>query len=258
MTKAEQTAAWEAFHARRCHKARALLVAGHFHLVKLSVARVAAAVYGGPIDRQGLISAGVVGLSLAVDRYDPSRKTSFQTYAISMIRGAVYEAMREADPLSRNMRAKMRPYDAAVPLLTHLLGRAPYHDEVAAHLSITEEELSRLVLVKSYSTPHSYDTPHEGFDDGELFGSFSDAMLSTDPSPYEWAERSARNATLAEAIDTLPERDQRILRTYFWGGQTFKQIGETENVSESRIFQLHAHAIKRLRHALADQKSLFV
>lgn len=203
------------------------------------------------VDREDLVSYGIVGLINALDRFDPGRGVKFETYATSVIRGAVLEALRSADWAPRSVRSKYRRLEAAHARLADALGREPTEEEMAEDLSITLDEYYQLLSDASAFTLHSLEELLLSGDIPE-----PEAHSNNDVSlvgPALRFEREEFKNILARAIDRLPERERQILALYYQEELTLREIGEILGVTESRICQIHTQAILRLRHRLAAE-----
>lgn len=201
------------------------------------------------LDREDAISYGIEGLIQAVDSFDPSRGTSFASFAIRRIRGAVLDAIRKADPLPRSLRKSAREIDQATQELAAQLGRWPTHRELALRLGVSPDELSalqknsgsRFVSLEQALQDRAGDgsSAHEPADDDEL------------GNPEAAAEFQASMTLLREALRQLPPRDRRILLMRYAEQRPFHQIGEAMGLSESRVCQIHKRILATLRRRLS-------
>src|SRR5207249_3896443 len=98
------------------------------------------------LERDDLVSAGVVGLIKAVDQFDTNRQVKFETYAIALIRGAILEMLREEDWVPRSVRERIKMLERTFLALETSLGRPPSEHEVARDLNMTPEEFHKLLM----------------------------------------------------------------------------------------------------------------
>jgi RNA polymerase sigma factor for flagellar operon FliA len=210
------------------------------------------------LDREDLISAGVIGLIRAVDQFDASREVKFETYAIALIRGAILELLRGEDWAPRSVRDKIKLLERTYSEVESRLGRPGSDEEVAGTLGIAVDGLHKMLSEVAQASVLSLDET--------LFSSEPDATLRVvdtveDPTAggdtIQSVERRERHHALAVAIRRLPEREHLVLSLYYYEGLTFKEIGRILKVSESRVFQLHQQAMMRLRGYLAADRDLF-
>jgi RNA polymerase sigma factor for flagellar operon FliA len=206
------------------------------------------------LDYEDLVSYGTVGLIEAIDRFDDSKGVKFETYAISRIRGAIIDAMRALDRLPRSTRQKARQIDAATAELTQRLGRVPTDREVAGQLEIPVEQYRKTLIDTSWVTV-SLDA-ETGRDD-EQDGMTMEAIVA-DPDAVDVMEDLTHQETLremVEALTELPERERLLLSLYYQEGLTMREIAGILGISESRVCQLHARALGRLRTQLAEKQA---
>lgn len=242
--------AWEDFSVYRRPLARTDLIQHYSFLVKVTVGRLVATLPGG-LEREDLISSGVVGLIKAVDHYDITRDVKFETYAIALIRGAVLEMLREEDWVPRSIREKLRALDRTVMALESEIGRAPSEQEIADRMGIPSQQVSELLVRTSRTTVHSLEEViGSGSDDGlKLVDLVIDEGTNTD---REVQGREMRRI-LVECTDRLPEREKLVVALYYHRGFTFREIGKALGVSEPRAHHLHTQAMTRLRTHMVHQ-----
>ncbi len=199
-------------------------------------------------DRDDLIGYGTIGLIEAVDRFDPTRNTSFESYAITRIRGSIYDELRASDFLSRGSRKKVKNLSKIVSELENKLGRYPTDKEIAKELSITDEELRQIqqeAQIGLFSLDETRDSSEDGY-------SVIDTISNNETSALEELEESELKSLLLKAIDGLPEREKTVLGLYHYKRLTFKEIAQIMEFSESRASQVHARAISLLKSKLVD------
>jgi RNA polymerase sigma factor for flagellar operon FliA len=246
---------WRRYKEEGDTSARDALITRYAYLVKITAGRVVTSLPPN-VERDDLISAGVVGLIKAVDQYDTSRKVKFETYAIALIRGAILEMLREEDWVPRSVRERVKALEKAYLRLEMSLGRPATEEEVAEELGITVDELHSLLIDTGRATLMSLDDVIVGADGNERIH-LSDVINDQCASPSMEIESKEIRRMLAEAIDRLPEREALVISLYYYEGLTFKEIGKVLSVSESRVYQLHTQAILRLRGYLSQNMALF-
>ena len=208
------------------------------------------------VERDDLISAGVVGLIKAVDQYDISRQVKFETYAIALIRGAILEMLREEDWVPRSVRERVKSLERAYLQLETTLGRPASEEEVANALGVEIDELHSLLADTGRATLLSLDDVIVGSDGNERIH-LADVINDDYASTSAEVESKEMQRTLGTAIDRLPDRERLVISLYYYEGLTFKEIGKILSVSESRVYQLHTQAVLRLRGYLSRDVALF-
>jgi RNA polymerase sigma factor for flagellar operon FliA len=202
------------------------------------------------VEIDDLVSSGVVGLMDAVEKYDPTRDTKFETYAVSRIRGAIVDDLRSLDWVPRSVRRKARLLEEAYSHLEGELHRPASDDEVSNRLNISADEFRGITEDVASAGLLSLDD-FVGNQDGEKTTRIIDLVCSKNAdSPSANIEIEEMKEVLAGAILNLPEKERTVLALYYYEDMTLKEIGRTLGVSESRISQIHTKAMLRLRGRL--------
>ncbi len=211
------------------------------------VARKLHSTLPGHVELEDLESAGVLGLLDAASKFDPEKHVLFKSYAQFRIRGAILDSLRASDWGSRELRRQGRAIQSAMQSLTQQLGRAATEQEVALHLGLDLADYQKLLgTLKSLEVASLQE---ERFDD-----SGEDELASVPGSPEEdplaLCLKGETRKRLADAIEQLPERERLVLTLYYFEELTMKEIGLAMGVVESRVSQLRASAVLRMRAAL--------
>ncbi len=212
-----------------------------------ALARRLAASMPHSIDIGDLVQDGVLGLMDAANRFDEGRGIKFETFAERRVRGAMIDALRrEAWP--RGVRRARRELEAAREALRLELGYEPSLADLAARVGSDEKRLGRTILrintIESTSPLSAGDHVSEA--------SLPAVLVPSEPEAPDAAyARTETRERVRQALASLPRRERRLISLYYFGDVTMKQIGMELGVTESRVSQLHARAIQRLRDALA-------
>jgi RNA polymerase sigma factor FliA len=201
------------------------------------------------VDIEDLVSAGVLGLIDAFQKFDPEKKVQFRSYAQFRIRGAILDSLRTLDWSPRDLRRKGRAVEEAIRSLTSRIGRAPSEPEVAAELGMDLGEYQQLLgELKGLEIGTLHVERSEDSGEEEL------AYIPNKPEddPLFRCLRGEMQARLADAIDQLPERERLVMTLYYYEELTMKEIGLTLGVVESRVSQIHASAVLHLRAILTE------
>src|SRR5579862_3259154 len=145
MSAQEVATQWNRFKNRADLRARDTLINHYAYLVKITSGRVVTSLPPN-LEREDLVSAGVVGLIKAVDQFDTNRQVKFETYAIALIRGAILEMLREDDWVPRSVRERVKTLERTYTDLEVKLGRPATEDEMAEALDMEPEEFHKLLL----------------------------------------------------------------------------------------------------------------
>lgn len=201
------------------------------------------------IELDDLISSGVIGLMDAIEKYDPTRDNKFKTYAEFRIRGAILDELRAQDWVPRSVRDKAKLLDKTVSDLEADLGRQASDEEVAAKLNMTLEEFFELVNQVRPVSVLSIDeiATFSNVDKKSLMSLLEDVKVA---NPFIQLNSKSVKDVITRAIEELPERQRLVLSLYYYEDLNLKEIGKVLRVTESRVSQLHAQAISRLRQKL--------
>jgi len=198
------------------------------------------------LDREDLLSFGIMGLLEASDRFDPRKGVPFEAYAITRIRGAILDGIRAIDPLSRVARQRSRQIDRSWSSLAGSLGREPTADEICRDTELTMVNYRQAVTLAG-RVPVSLDATSLSDSEGEYL---------RDPQSefaFEDIEKAQLLEDLAREVRALPERELLIVSLYYKEGLRSGEIALVLGVSASRVHQLHTRALGRLRKSLRER-----
>jgi RNA polymerase sigma factor for flagellar operon FliA len=206
-----------------------------FPVVRQVARRVAIMARGA--DPDDLVGDGSIGLIRAVDTYDETRGTTLEAYARKLIVGAMLNGLRRLDPVSERVRRTLRRAEERRFALAQERGSLPGF----AEMERADPVLRRARLAAFRQGPLSLDAPlPQGADP------LSDHSLE----PSAQALVRAKRARLRQAIELLPQRQQRILAMHYVQEVSLRNIGRRLRVSPQRVSQLHLSALAHLRNTL--------
>lgn len=209
------------------------------------------------IELDDLISAGVIGLMDAVDKYDSSRDNKFKTYAEFRIRGAMLDELRSQDWVPRSVREKAKQLERTYAKIEQEKGRQATDVEVCEELKIKPEEYQDLLNeVRSVSLLNFDDINSMAKGDKKsLMGLIENGRM---PNPFAEISRGNLKDMVEKAINDLPEKQRLVLALYYYEDLNLKEIGKVLDVTESRVSQLHTQAILRLKARLKNRFDDFI
>jgi RNA polymerase sigma factor for flagellar operon FliA len=246
---------WRKFKDGGDIKARDALISHYAYLVKITAGRVVTSLPPN-VERDDLVSAGIIGLIKAIDQFDTKREVKFETYAIALIRGAILEMLREEDWVPRSVRERVKALERTYIELEGRLGRPATEEEVAEAMGLEIEAFHSLLADTGRASLLSLDDIVLSTEGNEKIH-LADVVHDESADTSIGAESSAVKQSLAEGIDRLPDRERLVIALYYYEGLTFKEIGRILEVSESRVYQLHTQAVLRLRGYLQRDLALF-
>src|SRR5215207_1895304 len=240
---------WATYKATGDRDVRDQLILHYSPLVKYVAGRVAV---GLPqrVEPADLVSYGIFGLIDAIDRFELNRGTSFESYAIARIKGAIIDELRSLDWVPRSVRAKARSLERAYQDLEARLKRVPSDAELAAEVGLEEEQLQSVLAQVSFVGLAALDETL-GISERSGGATLGDTLADRADGPVAVMETAETRRILAACIASLPERERVVLTLYYYEGLTLAEIGSVLGVTESRVSQVHTKAVIHLRARLA-------
>ncbi|MEW5947628.1 MAG: FliA/WhiG family RNA polymerase sigma factor [bacterium] len=240
---------WRRLKEDADENARQTLAERYLGLVKWIVERVA---YRLPpnIDREDLISEGILGLLDAIDKFDHERMSRFESYAAIRIRGQVLDYLRQQDWLPRTTRQKCREIEKAFCEVERKLGRSAGDSEVAEFLGIDVDDMNAAIADLSGAVVISFEETIQSGEGDRPIPIIARIRDENAEDPGEMVVKKEIFGLLKAACERLPENEKTLISLYYVENLTLKEIGEALDISESRACQLHAKALMRLKSAL--------
>ena len=229
--------------------ARATLATTYIPLVRYVVSRMNVTLPSG-LERGDLVGFGTLGLFDAIEKYDLDLGLTFQTYAVTRIRGSILDELRSLDWVPRRLRQRMHSLDAAAAEFEQEHGEEPQVADLAeaTGLAPTDVRSTMAAYRRGYLTSLDEQlTDDEGGDSGRGFVDETAAL------PDEVYDLQESRRVMRDQIRALPLRDRAVVALYYFEELTFAEIGRVLGVSESRACQVHGRAVRALREvALRD------
>lgn len=257
MDEKEEEKLWQEYKKTKATAIRDKFIRQYMPLVKYVAGKVSTGMPDS-VEFDDLVGFGQFGLLDAINKYDPDKNVKFKTYAVTRIRGAIFDELRELDWVPRSVRQKSREIEDAIVNLEARLGRTASDAEIAESMGMSESEYQSAVMkISGTSVLSLNDVWYSGDDSDHMsIGDSIEAPNSLNPDVI--VEREEVRHVIIEAINELPENEKMVIVLYYHEDLTFKEIGQVLNVSESRISQLHSKANLRLRAKLTSlRKGIF-
>ena len=199
------------------------------------------------VELDDLVGAGTLGLVDALRKFDPSRKVKLESYARHRIRGGILDSLRTLDPASRDMRRRARRVERTYRELEATLGRSVQDEEMADALGVSMDvwhRWAREIHALGFDGWPRRETAAMAVRLPVREESWMDAPRE---DPFDLCYRREQHDLLNRALACLPERERLIVTLYYQQDLTMKEIAARLQVDESRVSQLHAEAVQRLK-----------
>ena len=237
---------WQKYVATKDEEVRGKLIVHYAPLVKYVASRLAAGLPHN-VEQADLTNNGFFGLMDAIDRFDPERGNKFETYAMQRIKGAILDELRSYDWVPRSVRAKARTIEKSLAKLEARFGRTPTEQELALELDITLAQLQAMLTQISSTGLIALDEMlGSGPERGESM-TLGDTLADAGDGPAGLFERHEMRQLLAEAINSMGDREKWVLMLYYYEHFTLAEIGRVLGVTESRVCQIHTKSVMQLR-----------
>ncbi|MEY2685432.1 MAG: hypothetical protein RJA09_2576 [Pseudomonadota bacterium] len=203
------------------------------------------------VEVDDLIQVGMIGLTEALARYEPSQGVQFETFASQRIRGAMLDELRDSDWMSRGSRKMQKDIEHAVQRLEQRLHRVPKESEIAEEMGMSLADYQQaLAKVRGTQLVYLEDMAGRGDDEDHFLDRYLPTDAQADPQAMLGDQRM--RTALVGAINKLPEREQHVMSMYYEHDMNLKEIAAVLGVTESRVCQLHSQSIARLRARLRE------
>jgi RNA polymerase sigma factor for flagellar operon FliA len=245
-------AAWREYRASRSPEARDVLVQRYIHLVRYMAGRLSRTLPP-TVEFDDLVSAGVMGFLAALDGFDASHGIDFSVYALTRIRGAMVDFVREIDPVGRVTRRKLREAERVLSQLEQELSRPVSDAEAATRLGVTMDAFHDLMSRATASSPLSLERGDgDGDEEGEISGHDWIADAAT-KDPLTTLEERDGATRLTAMVGALSPAQQLVLHLRYVEELNFREVAMVMDVSESRATELHAAALSAVRSQAAGR-----
>lgn len=202
------------------------------------------------VSQDDLLSAGIMGLLDAIDKFDSEKGVEFKSYAEFRIRGAMLDELRSMDWVPRSVRRNAKRLHEAYVRVEKEKMRPAEDQEVAKELGIEMEEFYQLLDESKGLTLLSKEELGDLIGMHELAEKSSMARSTGALDPMDSLNLREIQQVTAKAIQRLPENERTVVALYYYEELTMKEIGKVMGYTESRVSQLHTKAVIRLRNSL--------
>ena len=241
---------WTAYAQTKTPEVKAKLTEAYFPLVRYIAERLASTLPAS-VEVDDLVSMGTFGLIEAIDRFDISRGYQFKTYCTARIRGAILDSLRTNDWVPRLVRLRTNLVDKTLRRLHADLGREPTAIEMAGSLGLSLDEYRR--LCDEASPVSMLSLTDETADDPEGGSRMID--LVRDEKGIDPRTEQQKKDVQDVLFRTLTDKERTILEMYYYEGLSMREIATMLRLTESRICQIHAKVLRRLKELHETRKA---
>lgn len=234
---------WETYRNKPTEELRNYLIEKFLHLVRYNAERIYTRLPD-EVDIEDLMSAGLFGLKDAIEAYDLERQVKFETYCAPRIRGAILDELRSMDWVPRLVRHRTAKVEQARMALEMELGRAPTIEEISVRLGVGEEELKKILKDGSAVSMGSLSRTCFQSDSSREVREIDIVEDERQITPLGEMQRRDLKELLSKG---LSRAEQLIVTLYYYEEMTMKDIGQTLDLSESRVSQMHSSILARLK-----------
>ena len=248
MDEAGRDKLWKNYISTRSAEYRDELIVEYAQLVKLVAGRLNMYL-GYNVEYEDLVSYGIFGLIDAIDKFDRSKDVKFETYASLRIRGAILDQIRKMDWIPRAVRQKQKKIDEAIKNIEMKTGKTALDEEIASELGVSEDEYlnwqSQLKVPNVVSLNEFVEQGTEPAMDATKNSHFA--------QPEDVVAESELKEVLAQSLETLTEKERRVIELYYYEGYKLKEIAQILKRKETTVRQQIARAREQLRKSLTEE-----
>jgi RNA polymerase sigma factor for flagellar operon FliA len=224
---------------------RDALITEHFNLIRVIASHVQKSL-GVHTELEDLIHAGTMGLFDAATKYREDKEVPFALYAKHRIRGAILDSLRQLDWASRDARRHYKQMEAVTRELTAKLNRNPTQLEIAEAMGLDARRWQSLMTdFRTFGFAAAQQKSAEREDQPA-----KEVPCAAADCPDQVFQRAELRKRLGLAMKKLPERYQQVVKLYYEGDMTMKEIGSALGVNESRVSQIHKSALEKMQTIL--------
>jgi len=235
---------WIQYKRSRNVQLRNAFIEQYIPLVKYCVHKVMRTLPA-DVSPDDLTQWGSIGLLRAVQNYDAARQIEFKTFAMQRIQGAMLDGLRETDPIKRVNRKQLQVLERLRAEAATTLGRDANEYEVAEVSGISESRMGELRQIDGFISLSTVVKDGEDFNRVKTLAEEIIDGRTSGPT-----QRTRRKAFLKHLCKSLNKTERLVVLLYYYEHLTFREIGESLHLCESRISQLHSRIMSRLRKTM--------
>ncbi len=246
------TKLWEEYKKTKSPAIKEQIINKYANLVKIVAGRMN--IYTNSIiEYEDLIGYGIFGLIDAIEKFDYTKGYKFETYASLRIRGEIIDNIRKIDWIPRSLRQKNKQIEEAIEKFELQNGREPTQEELSKLLDISVEQVK--AYLKNYSLYNLISL--DGYLEQAHEKATNSLTVSEKNLPDTALDEKEQKKMLSEAINSLTDKQKKVITLYYYEELTLKEISKILGVSESRVSQIHSNCMNILRKKLGKDIDIF-
>ena len=234
-----QDEVWEQYYATKDINIRNRIVEEYSYLVRI-IALKMRGIYQQYGDVEDIVNEGIIALMDAIEKYDKSKNTKFETYASIRIKGSIIDYVRKQDWIPRKVKSDYKVIKDAEDTLSNKLGRPPTDNEITEHLKMDISDYNKIVSNASGSSILSFEELIEEVNLTEQ------RIRGHHQQPEHEIELNELHKVLVENVNKLNEKEKLIISLYYKEELKLKDIAQILKISNSRVSQIHTAALQKL------------
>lgn len=244
---------WDEYQLAHPEAMRNYFMEKYLHLVKYNAERIHTKLPD-EVDVDDLMSAGVFGLKDAIDAFDPERGVKFETYCAPRIRGAILDELRAMDWVPRLVRSRTTKVETARKRLEMQSGRKATREEIAKELGVDMNEFEKIDRDAGPTGVVSLNRKWYETDSSKDVREIDVIKDKRQSNPLKNVQQKDLRDMLTRG---LSRAERLIVVLYYYEEMTMKEIGQTLDLSESRVSQMHSSILARLKAQMQNRSSEF-
>ena len=216
---------WAEYRKTQSPALRDKFIRQYMPLVKYVAGKIAVGMPGS-VEFDDLVGFGQFGLLDAIDKYDPDKNVKFKTYAVTRIRGAIFDELRQLDWVPRSVRQKSREIEDTIVELESRLGRTVTDSEIARHMGLSVEEYQREIMKVSGTSILSLNDVWYSGDENDHLSIGESIESPSSMNPDVQVEREEIRKVIIQAINELPEKEKMVIVLYYHEVLHSTEIGQ--------------------------------
>lgn len=241
--EADQNHLWEKYHATKDIDIRNQIIEKYSYLVKIIAIKMRG-IYQQYGDVEDIVNEGIIALMDAIEKYDLSKNTKFETYASIRVKGSIIDYVRKQDWIPRKVKSDYKMIKDAEDLLSNKLERAPTDNEIAEYLKMDITNYNKIIS-------NAYGTSMLSFEELIEEANLNENRTGmVNQQPEHEMESKELYKVLVESVNKLNEKEKLIISLYYKEELKLKEIAQILNISNSRVSQIHTSALQKLEKSV--------